>query len=183
MSDNVNNSVSDMWALRGTTAGCFGKDQTDIVSYTFNQQGFRSSTDFVQIPKYAVFGCSLVMGIGVPEDQIVSSYFSDCQNYGLAGRYTNQDILNTVTKFSQSILYSPDVKMAVVWTDRNDQELVDAYRSLAHLNIVHFFCGSVLGQDRCYKFPKSLDIDVSGTHPGPGTHKTFYNILCRLFDQ
>lgn len=183
MSNNLNNNVADMWTLKGTTVSCFGKDQTNTVTYTFNQQGFRSSTDFVQTPEHAVFGCSLVMGIGVPENQIVSSYFSNCQNYGLAGRYTNRDILNTVKKFSQSELYTPEVKMAVVWTDRDPHELDDFYRELEDFNIIHFFCGHVLERNHCYKFIKTLDLDASKTHPGPLTHKTFFGILCRLFDR
>lgn len=179
----ITNCVSDMWKHRGNTVDAFGKDQTHTITYTFNQQGFRSKQDYNWTPKVALFGCSLVMGIGVDQSMITSAYFEDCQNYGLAGRYTNQDILHTIENFVNSDLYNPATNIAVVWTDRDAEVLEAYYTSLKKLNIIHFFCGPTLNHPQCYKFISHVDMDASNTHPGAVTHKTFYKILCSLFNQ
>lgn len=172
-----------MWDRRGSTVTAFGKDTTQSITYTFNQQGFRSNFDYVRPPKYAIFGPSLIMGIGVDVSKIATAYFQDCQNYGVAGKYTNHDILNNIRNFADSELYSTFTKLAVVWTDRDVDQLEEYYEQLIDLDMVHFFCADVLDRPRCYKFIKTLDLDASGTHPGMLTHKVFYKILCSLFDQ
>jgi hypothetical protein len=183
MPSEIKNVISDMWLHRGNKVNTFGKDQTQTVTYTFNQQGFRSNLDYNWTPQVALFGGSLVMGVGVDQSKITSAYFDNCQKYGLACNYTNRDILTTVKNFSTSDLYTPATRLAVVWTDRNAEYLEDCYAQLINLNIVHFFCGNVLDYPRCYKFISQIDLDASNTHPGVLTHKTFYKILCTLFKQ
>jgi hypothetical protein len=183
MSIEVENIVVDMWQHRNTTINVFGKDHTHTINYTFNQQGFRSNLNYNWKPDIALFGCSLVMGIGVDASQITSAYFKNCQNYGVAGRYTNYDILKIIENFSTSELYSPENKLAVVWTDRDSEVLEECYARLSHLDVIHFFCSEPLPYPQCYKFIPSIDPDASDTHPGPLTHKTFYKILCALFNQ
>ena len=172
-----------MWNKRGQTVNSFGLDSTNLVDYTFNQQGFRSNVDYISTPQTALFGCSLVFGIGVEHSQITSSLLQNCYNYGLAGNYNNNDIAKTVENFIGSNLYSSQIKMAIVWTDRNEDILESAYYNLKQFNIAHFFCGKELSYKNCYKFIPTIDKDVSKTHMGPHTHKMFYRTLCTIFNQ
>lgn len=172
-----------MWDKRGQTVDQFGLDRTHLIKYTFNQQGFRSTVDYTTSPQVALFGCSLVFGIGVEQSQITASLLDNCQNYGLAGHYSNFDIATTIENFINSDLYTEQVKMAVVWTHRNDIVLDKVYQRLKTFNIVHFFCGTCLNYNNCYKFIPSIDFDVSQTHMGVKSHKMFYKMLCGLFNQ
>ena len=172
-----------MWDNRGQTVNSFGLDQTNLVTYTFNQQGFRSNIDYNNPPQIALFGCSLIFGVGVEHEHVTASLFQNCYNYGLAGTYTNSDIAKTVENFIHSDLYSSNVKMAVVWTNRDEDLLDSLYQNLEPFNIQHFFCGKKLNHKNCYKFIPAVDKDVSGTHMGPLTHKIFYRTLCTIFNQ
>jgi hypothetical protein len=160
----------------------FGKDTTGEVTYTFNQQGFRSDQDFNFVPDYAFFGCSLVFGIGVPVEQTFAKLFANSQNYGLAGNYNNHDVFVTINSYLKSNTYSPSTKLAVFWTDRDADRLDNYYHLLKDHNIKHFFCSTPLPYDNCYPVPANLDFDVSGTHMGPKTHKFIWKILCQLLN-
>jgi hypothetical protein len=41
----------------------------------------------------------------------------------------------------------------------------------------------VFGKDQTELVGYQLDQDVSGTHPGPRSHKVFSQMLCAIFDQ
>jgi hypothetical protein len=161
----------------------FGKDTTGKITYTFNLQGFRSNKDFNFIPEYAFFGCSLVFGIGVPIKHVFTSFFDLSQNYGLAGDYNNNSIFDVITQYVKSDIYSPDTRLAVVWTDRNVENLDSYYHALVEYNIKHFFCGKKLPYANCYPVPANIDSDVSGTHMGIKSHYVFYKTLCTIFNQ
>lgn len=176
------NHVPGMLQCRGSMSNRFGKDSTGKINYKFNQQGFRSNVDFDFIPDYAFFGCSIVFGIGVPLENIFSSYFDNSQNYGIAGGYDNNDVYIIIDKFLKSDLYSPHIKIAVVWTDRNNENLDTYYRKLKDYDIKHFFCGEKLPYDNCYAMLGNLDNDVSMTHMGSKTHRFFYKLLQALFN-
>lgn len=169
-----------MYQLRGQTTSTFGLDQTNLIKYCFNQQGFRGNTSYNQIPRYAFFGCSLVFGIGVDYHNTFVGKFTDAYNYGIAGDYTNADTFEIIKSFLNSKLFSLDVKLAVVWTDRDSQDLYQYVDHLQKYNIVHFFCGDPLPGPHCYKVMSNLDVDVSGTHMGIKTHEFFYKVLCNL---
>lgn len=183
MPTEIINVVPGMIEYKGTTLDRFGLDQTGKITYTFNQQGFRSDYNFDFIPSYAFFGCSLVVGIGVPIEQTFASYFLDSQNYGQAGRYSNVSIFESIEQFINSHLYRPDICMAVFWTDRGANLLDEYYHKLSNLSMIHFFCGNPLPYSNCYPMVANLDHDVSNTHIGPATHKFIYKLLCSLFDR
>jgi hypothetical protein len=164
------------------TLNQFGKDNTGKITYTFNQQGFRSNKNFDFIPKYAFFGCSLVFGIGVPVEQVFSSFFDLSQNYGQAGNYDNDSIFDVINEYVNSAVYSADTKLAVVWTNRNIENLDRYYHALAEYNIIHFFCSQPLPYANCYPMLPDIDSDVSGTHMGIKSHEAFYNALCDIFN-
>ena len=183
MSATVVNHVSGMLQNSGKTLRVFGKDQTELVSYQFNHQGFRSTNDFDFVPDHAFFGCSLVFGIGVDQNQTFPYLFNNSHNYGLAGTYDNHDIMTVLEKFLSSSVFSLQTKIAVVWHSRDSECLEQFYDRLKDYNIEHFYCGTPLTQQRCYAFPRQLDQDVSGTHPGPKLHKVFSRMLCDIFNQ
>ena len=177
------NHVPGMLQYQGSVSNQFGKDSTGKINYKFNQQGFRSDIDFDFVPDYAFFGCSLVFGIGVAADNVFSSYFDNSQNYGIAGVYNNDDVYIIIDKFLKSDLYAQHTRIAVVWTNRNDENLDSYYHTLKNYDIKHFFCGEKLPYNNCYAMPRNLDNDVSSTHMGSKTHQFFYKLLWSLFNQ
>jgi hypothetical protein len=177
------NNVSGMRQHQGRSIKKFGKDCTGLVTYHFNKQGFRGNKDFDFVPDYAFFGCSLVFGIGVTQENIFPSFFERSHNYGLAGNYDNHDIMQVMQNFLSSDLYHKDTHIAVVWHERDQDSLLDFYRNLSGYKIQHFYCGTGLSEPRCHSFPLQLDHDVSSSHPGPKTHKMFSKMLCALFDR
>ena len=106
--------VPDMYARKGQCVRTFGLDTTGRIEYRFNLQGFRSNFDFDYIPQYAVFGCSLVFGIGVDVDSTVCNHLPNAFNFGLAGTYNNVDIYQTIVNFTKSNLYSDKTFLTVV---------------------------------------------------------------------
>ena len=176
------NHVPDMKKCQGLTVDTFGKDTTGRILYTFNKQGFRSQIDYVISPSVAFFGCSLVFGVGVDQDKIVTSYFTDSHNYGLAGNYNNQDTYQIIKRFTASRLYD-NTPMIVVWHSRGNENLNQYYNDLKSFNIYHFFCGQKLQESNCFAMIQNIDADVSETHMGPKTHKLFFKIVCALLNQ
>jgi len=182
MSVAIINHVTEMKLAKEKTLNKFGKDATGQITYTFNQQGFRSLYNFDFVPDYAFFGCSLVFGVGVQMQQTFPYLFQNSQNYGIAGNYNNLDTFILITQFVNSSLYCNTVKIAVVWHLRDVDHLESYYHALKNYNILHFFCGRPLPYERCYSVFPNIDYDVSKTHYGPKSHRTFYKILCALFD-
>lgn len=179
----INSPVIPMWNNRSATVQKFGKDQTGTVDYQFNSQGFRSNVDYNFVPDYAVFGCSIVFGIGVPLKDTFAGQFESIHNYGLASNYDSTDCFNVVQQFVSSKWYNENTKMAVIWTDRGQEILPEYVEKLQQYRMIHFFCGNRLNLANCYSVKSNLDLDVSGTHPGPRTHKFIYKLLCPLFDR
>ena len=157
----------------------YGLDQTKLIKYHINSQGFRSLTEYDYVPDYEFFGCSLVFGIGVEIEDIFASKFSNAHNYGLAGTYTNLEIYQTILNFINSNVYSPSTKLCVVWKDQTDLTLCE---QLEKYNIVQFFCNCALKKSY-YSMIKQVDSDVSNTHMGPNTHLLFSRLLCTIFNQ
>lgn len=181
MSITVENPIIGMWELRGKTVDKFGRDNTGLISYQINRQGFRSDQDFNFVPDYVFFGSSLVMGIGVPVQQTFAAQFANSQNYGVCGTYSNKKIFDIIQLYLASNCYSSHTKKVVVWTDRESDDLERYYQELKPLEFFHFFCGTQLEHTHCFKFLPNLDLDVSQTHMGVKTHQVFYKILVQLF--
>ena len=179
----IKSPVDSMWQSRSTTVEKFGLDQTGTVEYRFNSQGFRGPVDYNFVPDHALFGCSIVFGIGVDQKHTIAGQFECVHNYGLAGNYNSTDCFDTIKQFVVSKWYAPHVKMAAVWTHR-DQEILPQYvKELEKYHMIHFFCGDCPDLPDCYKFISNLDQDVSLTHPGPRTHRFIHQSLCQLFDR
>lgn len=182
MSEYVINHVPGMIELAGKTVDKFGKDSTGSIQYSFNNQGFRSLFDYCDTPDYAFFGCSLVFGIGVNEQQTFAGMFANSHNYGLAGSYTNQDVFKVIQNFDQ-IYSNPAIKKVVFWTDRDQHLLLDYSPELVKKGFIQFFCGELLPYQNCFQMIPQVDMDVSQTHMGSKSHAMMYKILCALFNQ
>lgn len=175
--------VKNLWELRSQTVNELGKDRTGKIQYQFNSQGWRCNYDYDFAPDHAFFGSSLVLGIGVQQHKTFAGLFDRSHNYGLATKYTNQHIVDTILNFVNSELYLPSVKMAVVWSERDPEIINNSWHLIEKFDIKHFFCGQPRVGRNCWAMIKSIDYDASGTHMGPETHRTFYKILCSLFKQ
>jgi hypothetical protein len=182
MSIELTTHVPGMKKCQGMVLDTFGQDCTGKIKYYLNQQGFRSRIDYTRTPSVAFFGCSLVFGVGVDQDNVFSSYFENSHNYGLAGLYNNQDVYQTVKQFLNSSLYN-NTPVVVVWHSRDSENLDQYYQELNIDKIYHFFCGAKLQHPNCFSMIKNIDSDVSGTHMGPKTHRLFYKTLCSLLNQ
>jgi len=179
MSNCVINHVIPMINAADTTVHCFGRDNTNTVSYKFNHQGFRSTVNFDTVPDYVFFGCSLVFGIGVADNLIFASQFPNSHNYGLAGHYNNRDIFSIIESFLK--LNHANVKKVVCWSERNGELLAPYSEYLSQHNFIQFFCGPTQPFINCYPMMPQVDSDASGTHMGPGTHKIMHKLLCTIF--
>ena len=181
MSDRMINVLPCMREMCGTTVNLFGWDLTGTVSYSFNQQGFRSTVDYDFDPDYVFFGCSLVFGVGVDQDKIFPSQFERSWNCGLAGWYNNQDIFDSIQNFETAV--SRSCRKFVCWIDR-DNDVAHRYaQQLSAKGYLQFFCGAPAELENCYAMPPHIDTDPSGTHMGAQSHRMFAKLLCALFDR
>jgi hypothetical protein len=179
----VTNHVPGMIQHIGQTIDQFGKDNTGIIKYQFNQQGFRSPMDFNFVPEYVFFGNSLVFGIGVAYEYTFPGMFNLSHNYGLAGSYNNDDTFIIIENYLNSDAYSSKTKKAVVWTNRNEEN-IDVYsKRLSQEGFVQLFCGKKMPYKNCFSAIPNIDFDVSGTHIGIKTHLATYKALCSLFNK
>lgn len=178
------NHVAEMRDLHGQTVTKFGLDQTGKITYQFNSQGWRNNQDYVFVPRHVFFGNSSVFGIGVDCDQIFASMFEQSYNLGLAAQYNNRDIVTSILNFVHSSWYDSQAKLAVIWSERHPEHVLDCYNQVRHLNLKHFFCGPLPVDDaNCWTMIPKIDQDASDTHMGPKTHKLFSKILCTVFNQ
>lgn len=94
-----------MKSLAGKTVQNFGYDQTNTVSYEFNQLGFRNT--YHSGTSINVIGNSVAFGIGLPEKQTFGYLLSQkigipCNNFGLGCYFhENHDHLNNLQILSQ----------------------------------------------------------------------------------
>lgn len=167
-----------MIQCKNQTVSKFGLDQTGLIEYHFNEQGFRNRRDYTFQPQQVFFGCSHVFGIGVPEDQVFSSYFPESHNYGLAGTYDDHDTDQLIERFVASDWYHTDLPCVVVWKKHSGLA-----KKWIRDNFWHFFCADPLTLDRCYPMIPDQDRDVSATHAGPITHRFIGKILCQCLSQ
>jgi len=168
----VTNCYDPAYQVRGQTVTAWGKDQTGKISYKFNEQGFRSDSEYDWSPDIAFFGNSIVFGVGIPKEQILANLFPHSQNYGLAGTYLNRHSVENLQRFVEQGFCQPFTKIVFFWIERpgieNIPELVDQVNQL-HQGVLHVSSGEKYAG--CINLVPSIDADVSGTHPGPNTHK------------
>lgn len=94
-----------MKSLAGTTVQNFGYDQTNSVSYQFNELGFRNS--YHSTTSINVIGNSVAFGIGLPEQQTFGHLLSQrigipCNNFSFGCYFhENHDHLNNLQILNQ----------------------------------------------------------------------------------
>ena len=167
---SVNNCYEPAWQHRGRTVKTWGKDHTGLIEYRFNAQGFRHSRNYDWPADWAFFGNSTVFGVGVHEDQILTSLFENSQNYGLSGSYMNQHSVTNLANFVNSQCYTLDTRIVFFWIDR-EQEDINSLISQVQSIAPH--CVNISsGQQRTgtMNLMPQKDWDMSHTHPGPRTH-------------
>lgn len=166
------NCYESAFNARDTVQLKWGKDQTGLIEYQFNTQGFRGSRDYSWAPTHAFFGNSVVFGVGVPCNETMVSYFLNAHNYGLSGNYMNWHSIENLKRYTASPFYDPETKIVFLWIERpgieNIPELIDQVNAI-RTDVLHISMGN--------KYPTainlmpSIDYDVSGTHPGPKSHR------------
>ena len=167
----IPNNNKALYAVRGTTVTRWGKDQTGTISYTINQQGFRSRVEYDWAPRYAFFGSSTVFGIGINDQDLMVNQFEDVHNYGLAGDYLNVESLENLRAFATSTLCQ-NTQIVFFWIDRPGQEQIDKLIPVANSitsNILHISQGKKY--TGAINLMPHIDLDTSGTQPGIKTHK------------
>lgn len=161
----------------------WGKDQTGKITYEFDKFGFRSGNDYNQNPKYVFFGASYLGGIGVPAQRRFSSYFENSYNFGLMGKYTEDQTIQNYTRFLETFQTLCLTKIIFCWKEQNKKKLQEYINSLPykeqifHCVPVKFECDKKI---KLLRIMQPIDYDVSLTHWGPKTHKKFSNILCHF---
>lgn len=179
---SVNNCYDPAWQHRGQTVNRWGKDQTGLINYQFNQQGFRHTQDYNWKPSIAIFGNSIVFGIGVNYTDILCNLLPDTQNYGLSGFYMNHHSVSNLKQFVSSDLYSPNVKIVFFWIDRSEpiEDMIQEVNQVLP-NVLHISSGTK--RAGAVNLMPSIDYDVSNTHPGPLTHKMWAKTIKLLLDR
>ena len=180
---SVNNCYEPAWQHRGQIVHTWGKDQTGLIEYRFNAQGFRHLCDYNWQPSIAVFGNSIVFGIGMEYDNILCNLLPNAQNYGLSGiDYMNHHSVTNLARFVSSDLYTPATRVVFFWIDR-PEPIED------QINQVNQLCPGVLhissGAQRtgAINLMPSVDQDVSGTHPGAQTHRIWARTINLLLER
>lgn len=175
------NCFEPAYNARGQTVDKWGKDQTGLISYRFNNQGFRSDSDYNWTPDWAFFGSSVIFGVGIPVQHILASRFRNSHNYGLSGAYMNHHSVTNLQNFIASPYYSPNTQIVFFWIDRPGEEEIPPLITQVNLmvpNVLH------ISQGQKYEGAQNLmphiDSDVSGTHPGPATHKLWARSVALL---
>lgn len=180
----LNNCFQPAYEARGTTVNKWGKDSTGLIEYRFNNHGFRSDNDYLKSPEYAIFGSAVVFGVGVPAEQSLCSLLLRCQNYGLSGNYFNHHSVTNLKAFLNSPLYSTDTKIVFFWIDRPGVEDIESM-----INEVNSLNVKILHINQGEKIPGAInliphvDLDVSGTQPGPKTHIIWAKIIQQLINR
>lgn len=94
-----------MKTLANSTVKCFGYDQTNTVTYCFNELGFRNN--YSTSPSINVIGNSVTFGIGLEEQQTFGYLLSQklnlpCNNFGFGCYFhENHDHLTNLEILSQ----------------------------------------------------------------------------------
>ena len=71
----IDNCFTPAFEARGTTVNKWGKDQTGLREYRFNNSGFRSNFEYTTSPEYAIFGASVVLVLACHWNKLFAVYF------------------------------------------------------------------------------------------------------------
>jgi len=147
----------------------FAKDKTGKIQYEFDQYGFRKLNNYNKNPQYTFFGCSTLFGVGVQDNQIFTQQFENFWTFGLAGKYTEDEIIENYKQFQKLGIKS---KVIFLWRDNTYKN----YLKDLDTDILHCV-PERNNKQNCIRLMNTIDYDVSKTHWGPKTHQKFYKLL------
>lgn len=178
----IENCYDFAWQRRSQTLRQWGKDSTGQIEYTINDHGFRSPHNFVSVPDYAFFGNSIVFGIGVEQPRIMASQFENSHNYGLSGHYMNHHSVTNLERFVASTLYSLHTQIVFFWIDRDEpiNRMIELINQRVP-RVLHISSGQK--RPGAVNLMPHIDLDVSGTHPGPNTHSMWAKTIQLLLNR
>ena len=168
---SLDNCYKPAWHSRGQTVNRWGQDQTELIEYRFNSQGYRHAQTYDWPAEWAFFGNSIVFGVGVPESGILTSYFDHCQNYGLSGNYMNHHSVTNLSNFVKSECFGPQTQIVFFWIDRDKENINQLIQQVTCLVPKCLNISSGQRRPGATNLMPHKDSDVSGTHPGPRTHE------------
>ena len=174
-----NNCNKEMLSLAGSSVNKYGKDQTGKITYNFDSYGFREGNEYNIKPSIIFFGCSYLAGIGVGVNQRFSNYFDNSWNFGLCGKYTEEESLINYDSFKKSCEEYTQCKIVFCWRSTNTSTLKKLIMSIDNnKNIYHTIPSNLkLENYRLMRNLENIDHDISGTHYGPRTHLKFSKLL------
>jgi hypothetical protein len=168
---SLNNCYDPAWQHRGQTVNRWGKDHTSLIEYRFNSQGYRHAQTYDWPADWAFFGNSIVFGVGVEESNILTSYFAHCQNYGLSGHYMNHHSVTNLQNFLKSSCCTAHTRIVFFWIERPSENIDALIQQVKHMAPQCLNVSSGPRRPGTINLMPQQDSDVSGTHPGPVTHK------------
>jgi hypothetical protein len=168
MFDNPN---KNMFLHRSSKIDAWGKDSTALIEYEFDEYGFRKQNNYQKEPEHVFFGCSLLFGIGIETKNIFTNGLN-CWNFGLAGSYTEQEIIECYKRFTELQIKS---NIIFVWRDFNSTP-----KHILDNQEVHHFVPINSKSKNHTRLMENIDFDVSGTHWGIKTHTKFHKLLCNF---
>jgi hypothetical protein len=178
----IDNCYEPAWVHRDQTVFRWGKDQTGLIEYRFNSQGYRSYKTYDSPATWAFFGNSIVFGIGVCESNILTSYFEGSQNFGLAGNYLNQHSVTNLANFLKSPCCKPDTRLVFFWIDRETEDIDFLINKVDQMTDRCLHISSGIRRTKTINLMPPRDQDVSGTHPGPATHRMWAKAVRLLYE-
>jgi hypothetical protein len=178
----IDNCYKTAWECRGQTLRQWGKDATGIVEYQLNLQGFRHLCSYTWTTQWAFFGNSAVFGVGVDNAHIMTSYFKGSQNYGLSGSYMNHHSVTNLLNFVNTPCYNKNTNVVFFWIDREHEDIAKLISQVSSIvpGCLHISSGQK--RQGAINLMPHIDLDVSGTHPGPRTHAMWAKTIKLLTD-
>ena len=126
-----------------------------------------------------MFGCSYVAGIGVKANERFTNYFDDSWNFGLFGKYTEEELIINHHSFKKSYDDHARCKIVFCWKSTDVDRLKKLITSIENdKNIYHTVPVDLkLKNYKLMRNVENIDYDISGTHYGPRSHLKFSKLL------
>ena len=168
-----------MLSMAGSSVDKYGNDQTGKIIYNFDTYGYREGNDYNTRPSVVFFGCSYVAGTGVKANERFTNYFDDSWNFGLFGKYTEEELIINHHSFKKSYDDHARCKIVFCWKSTDVDRLKKLITSIENdKNIYHTVPVDLkLKNYKLMRNVENIDYGISGTHYGPRSHLKFSKLL------
>lgn len=188
-------ALSNQIKYANSTVTKYGNDNSGIIEYKFNNNGFRNSTDFLKNPDIIFAGGSISFGIGLSNDDCYKTIVSTTLNksywdLSYAGEYYDNNMIYTTVLAMHKIV--GDVPVVIQWVSdlRSDSISKKIYSYIDQLNTLFSKCIHIFIDGRESKQsldlryfglanPIWIDTAACGTHPGKKTHQGIAKMILR----